>query len=143
MAPSKYLIRALSQPTQVDEASWENWYAGEHIPHAVDSGVGDRGALSRAHNDFSLKTKTPLKSSNTELHGTQLAHFSNENPDDKTFCAVYQTRFEDYTQSEEAKAIPQTSDAFGGKEFFPLAEWDVRIYELIQDYNPDELSDGR
>lgn len=142
MAPSTYLIRALSQPVQVDEASWEKWYISEHTPEAVSSGVGDRGALFRAHNDFSLQTKTPLEQSSTELHGTKLPHFD-ERPGGKTFCAVYQTKFEDYTQTEEVKGVSQTSEAFGGKEFFPLAEWDVRVYELIQDYNPDNLPDGK
>ena len=142
MAPSKYLIRALSKPTKVDEALWEQWYTKEHTPEAVSGGIGDRGALFRAHNEFSLQTKTPLESSETKLHDAQLSHF-NENPGDKTFCAVYQTKFEDYTKSEELKNVSPTSEMLGGKEFFPLADWDVRVYELIQDYNPDNLPDGR
>ncbi|KAK5167822.1 uncharacterized protein LTR77_007521 [Saxophila tyrrhenica] len=140
MAPSKYLIRTLSKPTKVDESLWEKWYTEEHTPDAVNSGVGDRGAFFRAHNEFSLQTKTPLESGETKLHGAQLSHF-NELPADKTFCAVYQTKFENYTESEEIKKTAKTSEMFGGKEFFPLAEWDVRVYELIQDYNPDNLPD--
>jgi len=140
MAPSKYLIRALSKPIKVDESLWEKWYAEEHTPDAVNAGIGDRGAFFRAHNEFSLQTKTPSGSGETKLHGAQLSHF-NELPGDKTFCAVYQTKFENYTETEEIKKTMTTSEMFGGKEFFPLAEWDVRVYELIQDYNPDNLPD--
>lgn len=142
MAPSKYLIRALSEPVQVDDTQWEKWYVTEHTPDAVNSGVGDRGALFRAHNDFSLETKTPIESSNTDLNGAQLSHFD-EKPNGKTFCAVYQTKFEDYTQTEEVKNVRQTSEMFGGKEYFPFADWDVRMYELIQDYNPNDLADSK
>jgi hypothetical protein len=141
MPPSKYLIRALSQPTKVDESLWEKFYVEEHTPDAVNAGIGDRGILFRAHNDFSLQTKTPLESGETKLHGAQLSHFD-ERPGDKTFCAVYQTKFEDYTATEEIKNVRQTSDYFDGKEFGPLADWDVRVYELIQDYNPDNLLDS-
>jgi hypothetical protein len=142
MPPSKYLIRALTQPTKVDEQLWEKWYAEEHLPEAVNAGVGDRGGLFRAYDDFVLKAKTPSNPGETTVNGAKFAHF-NEPPNDKTFCAMYHTKFEDYTQTEEAKMISTTSDYFDGQSFFPLAEFDVRVYELIQDYNPDGLGDSR
>lgn len=101
----------------------------------MNSGVGDRGGLFRAHNDFTLQTKTPADSGETKLHSAQLTHFD-ERPDDKTFAAMYHTGFENYTETEEVKKVRTTSEMFDGKEFFPLADWDVRVYELIQDYNP-------
>ncbi len=141
MPPSKYLIRALSQPTKVDAELWEKWYIAEHLPDAVNGGVGDRGALFRAYNDFALQTKTPSDSGATDLHGAQLKHFE-ERPDGMTFLAMYQTKFENYTETEEAKKIRTTSEYFNGEAFFPFADFDVRVYELIQDYNPDELADS-
>ncbi|KAK3721575.1 hypothetical protein LTR37_003131 [Vermiconidia calcicola] len=141
MAPSKYLMRVLSQPIKTDEKKWEKWYLNEHLPHVVDAGVAHRGALFRAHNDFALTTKTPPQSGETKLHGVQLSHFD-EQPTDKTFCATYQTDFEDYSQTEEIKNVPQTGETFGGEAFQPLAEWDVRVYELIQNYDPDNLGES-
>lgn len=132
MAPSKYLLRVLSKPTKVSEEKWSNWYADEHVPDTVKAGVADRGAFFRAYNDFPLAVKTPSKSesnSGTELNGATLKDFE-EWADDFVNLAVYQTKFENYTQSEELKKISPTSDAFGGEAFFPLAEWDVRVYKV-------------
>ena len=143
MAPPKYLMRILSQPTGVDEATWQKWYVQEHVPDVVNNGVAVRGALFRAFNDFTLQTKTPADGSGeTKLHDAELSHF-NESPTDKTFCAVYQTNFENYTQTEEIKKVPLTTDMFGGKEFFPMAQWDARVYELIQNYDPDNLGESK
>ena len=132
MAPSQYLLRVLSKPTKVSQEKWSNWYANEHVPDTIKAGVADRGAFFKAHNDFPLAVKTPSKAdskSGTELNGATLSHFE-EWADDFVDLAVYQTKFEDYTQTEELKTIPKTSEAFGGEAFFPLAEWDVRIYKV-------------
>lgn len=141
MAPSKYLLRVLSQPTQTDTDTWQKWYTTEHIPDVVNSGVAQRGALFRAYNDFALQTKTPPNSGDTKLHSAQLSHF-NELPDQMTFCAVYQTEFEDYTKSENIKDVRSTTKMFGEEgPYHHLAEWDVRVYKLIQTYDPDNLGE--
>ena len=141
MGPSPYLLRVLSQPTKVDEQLWQKWYSTEHVPDVVDTGTTTRGALFRAYNDFTLQTKTVSDSSDTQLHAVQLSHFD-EKPTDKTFCAVYQSDFENLYESEEIKKVRTSSDLLPGGEFRPCAEWDVRIYKLIQNYDPDNLGEG-
>jgi hypothetical protein len=132
MAPAQYLLRVLSKPTKVSEDKWSKWYADEHVPDTVKAGVAERGAFYKAYNDFPLAVKTPTKAaskSGTELNGAKVKDFP-EWADDFVDLAVYQTKFEDYTQTEEIKNIPQKADAFGGEAFFPLAEWDVRVYKV-------------
>ena len=124
-----YLMRILSQPTKVNENDWYKFYTEEHIPDVVNAGVATRGAMFRAYNDFALTTKTPAQSGETKLHNADLSHF-NELPADKTFCAVYQTNLEHYPESEEIKNVRQTSPALDGRNFHPLAEWDVRVYKV-------------
>ena len=143
MAPDHYLLRVLSKPnSNVDEATWQKWYIDEHIPDVVGSGTTTRGALFRASNDFTLQTKTPTSSNKSDLHNVQLSHF-NESPEDKTFLAVYQTQFEKPLESKKFDAIRTTSDLLPGKVTQPNAEWDIRVYKLIQNYDPDNLGDGR
>jgi len=107
----------------------------------VNHGVTERGALFRAYNDFSLQTKTPINPGKTDLHNVQISHF-NEGPADKTFCACYPTKYEDFTQTEEVKKVRQKAECLGGAEYHGLAEWDVRVYELIQNYDPDNLGEA-
>ena len=140
MGPSPYLMRVLSKPTKVDENHWQEWYTGEHIPDVVGFGVANRGALYRAYNDFTLQTKTPGDSGETKLHSAQLSHF-NELPADKTFSATYQTDHEDYTKTKEIKKVRTTADMFNGEPYTPMAEWDSRVYKLIQNYDPDNLGE--
>ena len=142
MGPPPYLMRVLSKPTGVSDDQWQKWYLDEHVPDIIDHNVATRGALFRTFDDFTLQTKTPADSGNTKLHGAELSHF-NELPTDKTFCAVYQTDHENYTKTEEIKNVRSTSDMFDGKRFHGLAEWDVRIYKLIQNYDPDNLGESR
>ena len=141
MGPSAYLLRVLSKPIQVDEKLWQKWYIDEHVPDVVGTGTCTRGALYRAYNDFALQTKTPTQSGETKLHSAQLSHFD-ELPTDKTFCAVYQTNFEKPFESEEIKEVRPTSELLPGKEYSPCADWDVRVYKLIQNYDPDNLGEG-
>ena len=132
MAPPQYLLRVLSKPSKVSEEKWSSWYANEHVPDTIKAGVAKRGAFYKAHNDFPLAVKTPTKSESTsgsELNGATLKHFE-EWADDFVDLAVYQTKFENYAESEELKSIPKTSEMFGGETFFPLAEWDVRVYKV-------------
>jgi hypothetical protein len=140
MAPSPYILRVLSQPTKVDEQTWQKWYTTEHVPDVINTGLGTRGALFRAYNDFALQTKTPPQSGETKLHAVQLSHFD-EHPADKTFCAVYQTNIENVYESEEFEKVRTTSDLLPGKHR-DCATWDIRIYKLIQDYDPDNLGEG-
>lgn len=141
MPPPPYLLRVLSKPTQVDEKTWEKWYNEEHVPDVVNGGLSQNGALFRAYNDFSLKSKTPTGIGSTDLSGVKLSHF-NEAPDNMTFCAIYQTDIEKPMQSEIVNNLPKTGKLLRGKEHFPLAEWDIRTYKLLQDYDPDKLGDG-
>jgi hypothetical protein len=132
MVPPQYLLRVLSKPTKVSEDKWSKWYADEHVPDTIKANVADRGAFYRAHNNFPLAVKTPTKSessSGSELNGATLKHFE-EWADGFVDLAVYQTKFENYAESEELKSIPKTSEMFGGEAFFPLAEWDVRVYKV-------------
>lgn len=147
MAPSQYLLRVLSKPTKVSEEKWSKWYVDEHVPDTVKAGVVDRGAFYKAYNNFPLAVKTPSKADSqkgTELNGAKVKDYP-EWADDFVDCAVYQTKFEDYTKTEEIKSIPQTTDAFGGEAFFPLAEWDVRVYKVrcFEHKYRFSVSDGR
>lgn len=140
MAPSRYLLRALSKPTKVDEQTWQTMYSSQHIPDVVQSGMAVRGAIWRAHNDFSLATKTPVSSNQTDLHGAKLSHYP-EGPADKIFCAVYQTPFSKPAERKEALTIPMTSPLLNNENIMTSADWDMRVYELIQDYDPDNHGD--
>lgn len=142
MAPSPYLLRILTRPTTVDEATWQRWYINEHLPDLIKSGARTRGALLRAHNEFTLQTKTTSAGGETKLHNAQLSHFD-ELPDDKTFCAVYQCEDEDPMLSEKLKEVPTSSSTLPGDgSMHPCAEWDLRVYKLIQNYDPDNLGDS-
>ena len=96
--------------------------------------------MFRAYNDFTLQTKTVTDSAETKLHAVQLSHFD-EKPTDKTFCAVYQTNIEDVYGSEEFKKVRTTSDLLPEKHR-DCASWDIRIYKLIQNYDPDNLGES-
>lgn len=142
MTPSPYLLRVLSKPTKVDEQTWLEWYTKEHVNDVVDTGTTTRGALYRAYNDFALQTKTTSGGGETKLHNAQLSHFD-ELPDDKTFCAVYQTDFEQPFLTENIKNVRQNSELMPeGGPYMPCADWDSRVYKLIQNYDPDNLGEG-
>ena len=142
MAPSPYILRVLSKAKGLDQSTWQQWYKDEHIPDVVKARVATRGALFVANNDFTLKTKTPPSSGKSDLHDVQLSHF-NELPEDKKLLAVYQTDLEKPMESERLKDVPQTHELLGGKQTMECAEWDIRTYKLIQNYDPDNLGDGR
>jgi hypothetical protein len=60
----------------------------------------------------------------------------------KRFLAVYQTEFPRPTHTEEYKKVRIESDIFPGKKVVKVADFDVRVYKLIENFDPNNLGEG-
>ena len=67
-------------------------------------------------------------------------HITEKNP--RKYLAIYQTDFKEMLKSEEYKAAGTTSELFPVKDIDKNGEFDVRNYELIQDFDPNGLGDS-
>ena len=126
--PAQYLLRVNSQPTdKVGEELWEKWYTEEHIPDLIKAGVSQRAALYKATQDLGgLQTQT-----------------KNEEWDRKTFLAMYQTDYPACLETDNYQKLPSTSPMLPGEKIGPCAEWDARNYNLIQNFDPDDVGEGK
>ena len=125
--PSKYLFTVNSKPTGCDEATWEKWYAEEHIPHVVGHGASTRAAIYR------------------ETHDVPSLYAANaENPYSRKYMAIYQTDADQLLKSEQYKTLPTTSDLFNGSSnvIMENGEFDARNYELLDLFDPKNIGDS-
>lgn len=139
---SPYLLRVISKPTKVDGEQWTKWYLDEHVPDLINSETAVRAGFYHAFDDFDLSTKTPANSKQTKLRDQQLNHTDIEPPGEKRFLAMYQTEFEDPFATENMKKVRLQSDMLPGREVMASAEFDVRVYKLIENYDPKGLGEG-
>jgi hypothetical protein len=139
---SPYLLRVISKPTKVDSETWTKWYLDEHVPDLINSGTAIRAGFYHAFNDFDLSTKTPAQPKPTMLGDQQLKHTDLEAPSERKFLAMYQTDFEDPFATENMKKVRLQSDMLPGRDVMPSAEFDVRVYKLIENYDPQGLGEG-
>ena len=122
-------------PTKVDLASWEKW-TSQNATSLIESKAATRVGLYQAFNDYPLATKTPDTVNDTKLHSVDVTHSNIEPPTDKRCLVMYQTEDPDVLTKEFLRNIRQASDTLSGKEPMSCAEWDSRVYKLIQDFHP-------
>jgi hypothetical protein len=140
---SPYLIRVISKPTKVDHDLWNKWYTEVHIPDLINSGTATRAAFYHAFDGYTLSTKTPQQVAPTKLGGQFLNHTDFEPPGEKRYLAMYQSDHAEPLATENAKQIRTEHDMLPGKAFRPCAEWDTRIYKLIESYDPRGLGESK
>lgn len=120
-----YLLRVNSRPVnEVSPSLWQKWYVEEHVPDLVDSGVSTHAGFYRATNDFNIPLTKPIKET------------------DKEFLAMYQTKFAGCLETSTYQNLRTTSELLPGKNIGPCAEWDVRNYTLIQNYDPNKAGES-
>ena len=141
MRRTPYLLRVISKPLKVTDMEWIRWYLKEHIPDLINSGIAKSGALYTSFEDFPLSTKTPPNSETTTLGGQKLAHTDVEIPSEKRFLAMYQIEFPRPTLTEEYTKIRTECDITAG-ELGEVADFDVRVYKLIEDFDPNNFGEG-
>lgn len=122
--PPPYLLWVQSNPTKVSKEAWIKFYVQEHAPDLVKNKVSINSAFYQ---------EIPL------FPGVELDH-------DPVFLASYQTNLQEPLKSEGVTKIPQghdiLSNAGGSWSTLENAEWDVRNYELIQEYDPKGVGNG-
>jgi hypothetical protein len=124
--PTQYLCRVTSRPTNCDNKTWEKWYTEEHIPDVLEQKAATRAAFYR------------------EVFDVPALYAFNKEKNPREYMAIYQTDIKDLSTSEEVKATKPTSDLFPGKkEISENGELDMRNYELIQDFDPNNLGDSK
>ncbi|KAK4936389.1 hypothetical protein LTR10_022715 [Elasticomyces elasticus] len=136
MATSPYLFRVLAKPTKVDLDTWEEWTSLENIASLIETKAATRVGLYQAFNDYPLATKTPNTVDQTKLHSVNVTHSDVEPPTEKRCLVMCQTEDPDVLKKQFLKNVSQGSDIFSGKEPISCAEWDSRVYKLIQDFDP-------
>lgn len=124
--PSQYLLRVNSRPIKASSDVWEKWYVEEHLPDLVNSGTTVRAAFYRSTHDLGgLSTASKIP------------------PDEKKFLAMYQTEFPACLETDQYQKCRKTSEMLPGGKVPESAEWDVRNYEMIEDYDPKKIGDGQ
>lgn len=129
MASSPFLLRILSKPADGNVDAWSEWYASEGLPTLISKIPVSRAFFYHAYNDFELKTKTPLEGRQTRLHSVELAHSDLEPPNDKTCLAMCQLDSMDSVQG-----IFSLSDLT--RDLTHATVSDIRVYKLIEDFDP-------
>jgi len=124
--PSRYLFTVNSRPTGCDEATWEKWYAEEHIPDLVEHKASTRAAIYRETQDV-----------------PSLYEYNAEQPYSRRYLAIYQTDSEEILKGNEYKEIRNTSDLFpNSKDIMENGEFDARNYKLVDVFDPRNLGDS-
>lgn len=132
MAASPYLLRILSKPIRENVSSWLEWYQTEGLPKTIAKTNAVRGGLYQAYNTFELATKTPLDTKATNLHEVQVSHIDLEPPADKTCLALCQINSIDAVETLFKAATPPQDGPHS-------AISDIRVYRLIEDFDPRGL----
>jgi hypothetical protein len=133
MAASPYLLRIIARPETEAVGTWMDWYKSEFVPETLVKLKATRAALYHAYNTFELQTKTPLDGKETELHDAKLAQTTDfESPTDKVVLLMAQLELIDDSEGTFLAASPPTSGVHA-------AVADIRLYKLIEDYDPNRL----
>ncbi len=132
---SPYLVRIIAKPATGDVAPWLAWYQAEGLPATLAKTQATRAGLFHAYHAFTLQTKTPLDGAQTGLHETTLSQTIDlEPPADKVVLAMAQV---DLAQEEDADALLQLARPPTAGPHAAVA--DVRLYRLIEDFDPRGL----
>lgn len=112
-----YVNSGIERTDVLDEETFMNWYDNDHIAEVIEtSGVSSA---------WRFKSPEPDKV-------------------DKPYLAMYPLEDIGFTQTEEFKKIRVHSDLIpGGASIYDLADFDVRIYNLIQVYDPTKQGKGK
>jgi hypothetical protein len=137
MAASSHLLRIIAKPENESVDSWLDWYKSEGLPETLSKVKATRGSLFHAYNTFELQTKTPLDGRETDLHEMKLSQtIGLEPPNDKVVLVMAQIESIDNTEEIFRLATPPT----GGLH---AAVADIRVYKLIEDFDPRKLGHCR
>lgn len=133
MGASPYLLRIIARPETEAIGTWVDWYKSECVPGTLTKLKATRAALYHAYNTFQLQTKTPLDGKETELHDTKLAQTTDfESPTDKVVLLMVQLESIDDKEETFRVASPPSTGVHD-------AVADLRLYKLIEDYDPNRL----
>jgi hypothetical protein len=135
MPPSPYLLWVNSKPTKASEDLFVKWYTTEHVPDLVSSGAATRATFYRETLDF--------PGSSREHHERQWLSVDQQPQERLHYLAAYQTDFAEALKSKDYLKIPVESDLFPWKLHSESGTFDARNYELIQDYDPDHVGEGK
>lgn len=112
--PSQHLRCVNSRPTNVDNKTWEKWYLEEHVPSLVNHNASTRVAFHR------------------QIFDVPAMYGYDTHKNLRNYLAIYQTD----SKSEETNVfLPE-------KEIAENGEFDMRNYELIQEFDPEGLGDS-
>ena len=137
MAASSYLLRIIAKPKDESVSEWLDWYKSDHLPETLSKVNAIRSGLYHAYNTFELKTKTPAGGESTDLHEVTLSqNIDLEPPGDKVVLVMAQIDSGDNVEETFKLASPPTE----GKH---AAEADIRLYKLIEDFDPRNLGHGK
>lgn len=130
---SPYLLRIIAKPKDEPVESWIDWYKSEGLPATLSKVHATRSSLCHTYNDFRLQTKTPLEGQATDLHEVQLSqNIDLEPPNDKVVLVLAQIGPLDGIEETFRLASPPVEG-----EHAAIA--DIRLYKLIEDYDPKKL----
>lgn len=122
---SPYLLHVNSKPTKVSDALWSQWYTGEHLPDLVSSKTSTRATF--------YKELPPL--------------LGGEPHSPRNFLALYQTDFAECLKTENYTNLRKTSELFpkegGTVNIQDNGDFNARNYELVQEYDPNGVGNGR
>lgn len=125
MPPAPYLLHVNSRPTQVSDEVWKKWYIDEHLAEFVNSGTSVRATL---YEEIDLPGGRGI-----------------DNP--RRYLALYQTDFEESLLSKNYTSIRSASELFkqagsNSDSILENGDIDARDYELIQNYDPNNIGEG-
>ncbi|KAI1607851.1 hypothetical protein EDD36DRAFT_479262 [Exophiala viscosa] len=136
MATSSHLFRVLSKPIKVDIETWENWIGSESMTGLIQTNSVTKVGIYQAFNEYPLATKTPNTVDQTKLHSVDVTHSDIEPPTEKCCLMMYQTDDPEFLKEQFLRNIGQSNGTLSGKEPISCAEWDSRVYKLVQDFDP-------
>lgn len=124
MSPSRNLLWVNSRPVEpTTESQWTDWYIKEHLPDLVNHTVSTRACFYKETHDFPGASPDATHESK--------------------FLAMYQSDMAEPLKSKEYLGIRTTSEILPAKEIHAAGDFNARNYELIQDYDPNGLGEGR
>ena len=123
-----------SKPATVNNKQFVKWYTQEHIPDIIENGVAIKATLYRETFDF--------PGSSREYHERSWLSMDQKTKNSRPYLAVYQTKVPEALKTPEFLKLRRTSDIIPFEEILDSGEFDGRYYNLIQDYDPDNVGDG-